>query len=145
LYQAIQKQDWKTMFYLTKFSEAGTKGVGNDPDGFARGIKQSIDKDPKARKSLDALFGAMSNLAVGTPTIRGKHADVPTSATVTAPDRKVDYKGIAHLIDDNGVWKWDLTATDDVDAATNKGMTELLGKAVTVQQTTMPAAPRRGK
>jgi hypothetical protein len=128
LYQAIQKQDWKAMFYLTKFSEVGAKGVGTDSDLFAKETKKTIDDDPLARKNLDTLLGGLSNLAVGTPIIKGNRADVPASATLTTAGKKIQYQGVVHLIDDKGVWKWDLAGTDDVGAAINKGLTEMLGK-----------------
>ena len=128
VFQAIQKQDWRTMYYLTRFSVTLTQRIGSDVDGFIKGITKGIDEDPEGRKTTDNVLNGLSNLATGEPVIKGDRADVPTSSTMTLNGRATVFHGVAHMLRDGNTWKWDLTFTDNPGEATEKGLGDLLGK-----------------
>jgi hypothetical protein len=128
VYKAIQKQDWRTMYSLTRFSVTLTQKIGTDVDAFIKGIVKGIDDDPAGRKTTDSVLSGLSNLATGEPVINGDRADVPTSATLTLNGRATVFHGVAHMVRDGDTWKWDLTFTDNPGQATEKGLGDLLGK-----------------
>ena len=81
-----------------------------------------------ARKCRDfSLLKNLSAIRVGSPTVSEDKADVPTSATLTYHGTPRHFHGIAHMIYQDGDWKFDTTASGtDVTA---KAIAQLLGQA----------------
>jgi len=128
LYLAIQKQDWKSMYFLTLFSTNVRKQMPDDADAFAEGVRRGISSDEDGQKTVNDVLDNLSNITVGDPVVSGDKADVPTSARLAINGRVLVFKGIAHMIKDSEVWKWDLTFSDDTKAATEQAMLALIGK-----------------
>ena len=128
VFQALQKQDWITLTALTRFSVTLGKIISGDTEAYLKGIVEGIDKDPEGRKTVDRVLNGLSEIAVGEPIIKGDRADVPTSSILTIDGKRVPFRGLAHMIKDGDVWKWDLTDSDDPGAVFEKGMGDLLGK-----------------
>jgi len=128
LYLAIQKQDWRSMYFLTLFSETVRKQMPDDADAFATGVRTGINGQPDGQKTLDDLLNNLSEIEVAEPVVSGNKADVPTSAKFTLNGRVVTFKGTAHMIKDREIWKWDLTFSDDTKAATEQALLALIGK-----------------
>ena len=127
IYKAIQRQDWKEMFILSKYAPAAEKAFGSDVDAIAADIRKGIESDPEGKKVLDALTKNMADISVGEPTLNGDTAEVPTSSTVKLSGKVVTLRGVAKLIRSGSSWKWDMTFTDDIETATAQAMTDLLG------------------
>jgi len=128
LYLAIQKQDWRSMYFLTLFSQTVRNQMPDDADAFATGVRSGINGAPDGQKTLDDLLNNLSEIAVAEPVVNGDKADVPTSAKLTINGRVVTFKGTAHMIRDRDVWKWNLTFSDDTKAATEQALLALIGK-----------------
>ena len=127
IYKSIQRQDWKEMFLLSKYSPAAEKAFGSDADLVAVEIRKGIESDPDGKKVLDALTKDMTDITVGEPIITGETAEVPTSSTVKLSGKAVTLRGVAKLIKSGSTWKWNMTSTDDIELATAQAMTDLLG------------------
>jgi hypothetical protein len=128
LYLAIQKQDWRSMYLLTLFSEKVRNEMPDDPDAFATGVRAGINGEKDGQKTLDDLLNNLSEIEVAEPVISGDKADVPTSAKLTLNGRMVPFKGVAHMIRYKDVWKWDLSFSDDTRTATEQALLALIGK-----------------
>lgn len=126
LYRSIQREDWKQLYYLAAFSPNIRKHLGT-PEAFAADVAKGIGQSENA-KIVHQLFSGMKNIVVGKATVTGNKATAPTSSDVTLNGQKVHFKGLARMIKDGGVWKWDLSYTDDVQTATSNAIQELLGK-----------------
>ena len=129
LYKAVRDQDYKGMFYLMAFPEKG-KATLTTAEQFAIDMQKGYDssfKTPEDKERTDRIFRSISAIMIGEPVITGDKADIPTSAKITANDRTLVFKGQAHLIKDDGVWKLDLTFTDDSEKATAQRISELFG------------------
>jgi hypothetical protein len=127
LYTVIKNRDWKSMYSLTLFSTNVRQKMPSDPEEFASGMRKGIS-DSGGDKTVNDLFNNMSNLAVGEPVVRGDKAAVPTSSTITMNGSTLSFKGTAHMTRDGDLWKWDLTFTDDTQAAVEQELQILLGK-----------------
>jgi len=100
----------------------------DDADAFAEGVRRGISSDEDGQKTVNDVLDNLSNITVGDPVVSGDKADVPTSARLAINGRVLVFKGIAHMIKDSEVWKWDLTFSDDTKAATEQAMLALIGK-----------------
>jgi hypothetical protein len=127
LYLVIQKQDWESLYSLILFSPRMRQGMSGDSGDFAAGIRQGISEND-GQKALRTLFENMSDIAVGEPVVNGDKAEVPTSSKDIISGKTVFFKGTAHMIKDGTVWKWDLSFTDDIGAATSQQLIDLIGK-----------------
>jgi hypothetical protein len=128
LYKAIQKQNWKALYYLAQFSPAIQKQLPG-ADEFAKQVAQGVRSSGNAAV-VDTLFKGMKNIRVGTAAVSGNKATVPTAVTVNLNGKVMPFKGLARMIKSNGAWKWDLTGTDDAQKATSVAIQELIGKPV---------------
>jgi hypothetical protein len=127
LYKVIKNQDWKAMYSLILFPSGVAKPTATSADEFAAGFRDGINqKDGGA--AVNNLFNNMSDIAVGEPAVNGDKADVPTSATITINGKALVFKGVAHMKKDGDTWKWDLSFTEDLTAATEQELQALLGK-----------------
>ncbi|MEP6849738.1 MAG: hypothetical protein ABI999_12855 [Acidobacteriota bacterium] len=127
LYQIIQKQDWEGMYYVIQFSpkiQSDLKGV--TAELFAEGVRKGI-KDSNGEQTINSLFSGMTDIAVGEVSIDGNKADVTTSSKVVLNGKTFAFNGVAHMIKVGSVWKWDLTFSDDVNAATSQQTQALIG------------------
>lgn len=130
LYLVMQKQDWRALYFLIALSPNAKKDLPDDADAFAAGVRKGIS-DSDGQKVLDDLFNNMSDIAVGDPVMNGEKADVPTSCKITFNGKQLSFKGDAHMIKDQNIWKWDLTSSDDLQAATSTETQALIGKPTT--------------
>ena len=127
LYQIIQKQDWEGMFYLLEFSPKVQSDMkGTSAAVFAADARKGV-KDSNGQEALDSLFSGMTDIAVGDVTINGNKADVATSSKALLSGKMFALNGVAHMIKVGSVWKWDLTFSDDLGAATEQQTQALLG------------------
>lgn len=127
LYRIIQKQDWEGMFYLLEFSPKIQSDLkGTSAAVFAADARKGI-KDSNGQETLDGLFSGMTDIAVGDVTIDGNKADVTTSSKALISGKTFALNGIAHMIKVGPVWKWDLTFSDDLNAATAQQTQAILG------------------
>lgn len=127
IYNAMQRHDWKAIFQLSAFSPVLAKSLGNDSGAAAKAIGNAVGSDPDGKKVFDAVTKSMSDVAVGEPMIMGDKANVPTTSTAKLDGKDVKFRGLARLIKSDGIWKWDLTSSDDIETATAEALTELLG------------------
>ena len=126
LYLVIQKQDWEALYSLVLFSPKLRLEMGGQSKEFAAGVRQGINESDSG-KAVKELFDNMSDIAVGEPVINGDKADIPTSSKVILKGRTAFFKGTAHMIRDGQSWKWDLSFTEDVGAATSQQLIALIG------------------
>jgi hypothetical protein len=126
-FRILQQQDWKALYSACAFSETVAESLPKTPQEFAdevtRGIVTSGGKD-----KLDQFLGGMKDLAVGEPQVTGDLASVPTSFTITLNEKVFHFRGIARLVRRQHAWLWDLSFSDDVQKATEKAFSEMLGK-----------------
>ncbi len=135
IYQSIRDQDYRAMYYLLAATEKG-KALFGTPEEFARDVKAGYDgsfKTPEEKLASDNLLKSISNIMVGEPVITGNKAVVPTSAKITINNQVYTFKGQAHLIKDDGVWKLDLTFDENSETAMAQRTAELLGKPETAK------------
>src|SRR5262249_18428406 len=122
--KAVLSQDWKTAYPLIAFSEEGKKKAP-DADAFATLQNQQINSNPFVSQIFNQLKEAAQTATVGEPVINGDKADVPTSIKMSG-SLGGTYKGTAHMINEGGVWKFDLTSGSAMD--TIKANIDLVGR-----------------
>jgi hypothetical protein len=128
-YKAVRDQDYKAMFYLMAFTPKG-RATLTTAEQFALDMQKGYEssfKTPAEKETTDRIFRSISEIMIGEPVIAGGKAAIPTSAKITANGRTLVFKGQAHLIRDDDVWKLDLTFTDDTEKATAQRVSELFG------------------
>ena len=129
VYKSYLSQDYKAAYSLSALGPTGKKNFP-DADSFATAQQTAINtfltKLPFGSSLLDSLKAAATTAAVGEPVVTADKAEVPTSCTLTFMGRSVKMKGTAHMVNDGGIWKMDLTA-DNTQEATNAGR-DLVGK-----------------
>lgn len=112
------------MYPLTAFAPE-EREVYKDAADFAQKMDKQLAVDGPEVQGF-ALLKNLSDIAVGTPAISEDKADVPTSATLTYQNKARHFHGIAHMIYQEGVWKFDTTVSGtDVTA---KAIAQLLGQ-----------------
>ena len=137
IYKTVRDQDWRTLYFLIAVSPAVKRLLPSDPDEFAKQVREGYEagfKSAEERAESDQLLSGISDMRVGEPVITGGKADVPTSAKLTVNGRTIAFRGVAHMIKDGGVWKWDLTISDDVQAVTSQRVIALIGSPDTGQR-----------
>jgi hypothetical protein len=130
IYQAVRDQDYTAMYYLFAFTPKGRATI-TTPEQFAIDMKKGYDgsfKTPQEKIETDAIFRSISDIMVGEPVITDNMAAIPVSAKITLNGQAKTFKGQAHLILDDGVWKLDLTFTEDSEQATSQRVGEIFGK-----------------
>lgn len=129
IYKAVRDQDYRGMFSLMAFPAKG-KATLTTAEQFAIDMQKGYDgsfKTPEEKAATDRIFRSISDIMIGEPVITDDKAVIPTSAKITANGKTRVFKGQAHLIKDDGVWKLDLTFTDDSEKATAQRVGELFG------------------
>jgi len=130
IYRAVRAQDYKAMFYLMAFTAKG-RATLTTAEQFvidtAKGYAGSF-KTKEEQEVTDRIFHSIADIMVGEAVIAGDRAVVPTSARITANGQTRLFRGSAHLIKQDGVWKLDLTIDDDAEKATAQRTSELFGK-----------------
>ena len=125
LFKIYRAHDWKSLYDVTAFSPAVSKTLSNR-DEFASGFEKGLtENDPK--NEFGQLMDGLEDISAGCVIFENNSAYVATSCTVTVDTQKVKFLGIAKLIKSAGDWKWDLTFSDDIEKATEKRFTEILG------------------
>jgi hypothetical protein len=130
LYKAVRDQDYKAMFYLMAFTVKGKATLSN-ADQFALDVKKGYESGFKTKEEqavTDRIFHSIAEIMIGEPVITGDKAEIPTSAKITANGETKFFKGRAHLIKDEGVWKLDLTIDEDAEKAMAQRVQELFGQ-----------------
>ncbi len=130
VYQAVRDQDYKAMFYLMALTPKG-KTTLTTADQFATDVRKGYEGSFKTKEEqavTDRLFKSIAGIMVGEPVITDDKAVLPVSAKITANGKTRQFKGEAHMRHDEGVWKFDLTITDDAEQAMAQRITELFGK-----------------
>ena len=136
IYRTLRDQDWKAWYYLAAFSpklKAELKEKGTTADDFAADVWKGYNssfKTPEEKKATDDIFKSITEIMVGEAVITGQTAVVPTTAKISAGGKTRTFKGAAHLVDDAGVWKLDLTFSDDAEKATSQRVSEIFGSPV---------------
>lgn len=117
VYRAYLTQDYKSAYALSALSPEMLKKYP-DADTFASAQHSIADGIISGNPNLAPLKSAIetagkeaaASASVGNPAILGDKADVPTSSSINIMGQSAVYKGTAHMINDNGIWKLDLTA-----------------------------------
>lgn len=125
LYQVLQRQDWVGLYSMVALSEPAMAAMPPRAEDFAADVRKGIGQ---GQANVDAVFGGMTEMAVGDPEVHGDYATLPTSCTITLNGQKHLFRGTVHLIRRQHTWKWDLTFTDNAEEATSKALSELIGK-----------------
>lgn len=125
LYKGILSQDWNTVYPLIAFNESDRKKYP-DAQSFASETQKQIDSNPLAAQVIGQLKNAASTATVGEPVITGDKADVPTSVKMSSPIGELTFKGTAHMVNQAGIWKFDLTSNNQGDIL--KANQDLIGK-----------------
>lgn len=134
-YQSLRDQDYKAMYYLLAVTERGKATFGT-VDEFARDVKKGYDASfatPEEKLASDNLLKSISDIMIGEAVITDNKAVVPTSAKITINNQVYTFKGAAFMIQDQGVWKLDLTFDESPEKAMAQRTSELLGKPVMPQ------------
>ena len=137
VYAAIAEMNWRALHGLIALSTRAKAAMPADPDEFAAGVQNGFVagfKTKEEQEQTEAIFKSISEISLGQPVIEGHKASVPTSAKATVNGRGFRFKGIANMIKDAGVWKLDLTYTDDVERATSEQVVALIGKPEVAQE-----------
>lgn len=130
IYRVIRDQDYKAMFYLMAFTTKG-KATLSTADQFALDVRKGYESGFKTKEEqavTDNIFKSIAEIMVGEPVITDDKAVIPTSAKITANGETKLFKGQAHLIKDEGVWKLDLTIDEDAEKAMAQRVRELFGQ-----------------
>lgn len=131
IYQAVREQNYLAMYSLFAFSPKN-KATLTTAEQFVADTKKGYESSFKTKEEqsvTDAIFKSIAGIMVGEAVITGDKAVVPVSAKVTANGLTRLFKGQIYLCLDEGVWKLDLTFTDDAEQATARRVAELFGKA----------------
>ena len=118
------------MFYLTAFPPKG-KATLTTAEQFAIDMRKGYEGSFKTKEEqavTDRIFQSIAEIMIGEPVITDDKAVVPTSAKITANGQTRTFKGQAHMIKDEGIWKLDLTFTEDSEQAMSQRTSELFGK-----------------
>lgn len=129
IYQALRDQDYKALFHLLAFTANGQATL-TTADDFARDVRAGYDsgfKTPEEKAISDRILTSISEIMIGEPVITGTKAAIPTSAKITVKGQTLTFKGMAHLIQDKGVWKLDLTFDEDSEKTMAQRTGELIG------------------
>ncbi len=125
-YKSIIHQDWKTLYTVASLSDADKK-VTPDAETFAQNMTskyQTLGSSMPAQKQILDMIKDNNTMKVGEPTITGDKADVPTSLDLSFAGRSVTMKGVAHMVNEGGIWKLD----GGDDAKMQKMGIDLIGK-----------------
>jgi hypothetical protein len=129
VYKAYLSQDYKMAYTLSALGPNGKKTYP-DADTFAAAqqtaVNNFLSKIPFGQALPAAFKAAAATATVAEPAIDGDTAEVPTACALTFMGRSVKMKGAAHMINDAGMWKLNLTS-DDVQQTTKAG-SDLIGK-----------------
>ena len=131
VYTVIRDQDWRSLYFLTAVSPPIKKLMPTSPEVYAIQLQQGLEQGPDKGERTKRFLASISGINVGVPIIKGDKAQVPTSATVTFTGTPQVFKGVAHLIKDDGVWKLDLTEAnnlEDLQKVTTQQVAALIGK-----------------
>ena len=117
VYKAYLAQDYKTAYSLVALSPETQKKYPN-ADAFAADRTKTVDtvlaSNPllaKLKASIqESTKAAVATATVGDPVVTGDKADVPTSCQVSFMGRSVKFKGTAHMVNESGIWKLDMTS-----------------------------------
>lgn len=142
IYKAIRDQDYKALFYLMAFTPKG-RATMTTAEAFAVDMRKGYEssfKTPAEQAETDKIFQSISDIMIGEPVITVSKAAIPTSARITANGATRTFRGQAYLIKDDGVWKLDLTFTDDTEKATAQRVSEMFGKPEVKNEPGRPAA-----
>lgn len=132
LFTIFKSRDWKSLWGVVQFSPAVATAT-TDPEAFARDVAKGI-KDADPDDNFGKLFGGMSDIGAGGVVIEGDRARVATSCKVTNADGSVILLGVATLVKVDGIWKWDLSASDDTEKITGQRLQEMLGSPIQIQK-----------
>ncbi len=113
VYTAALKQDWKTAYPLCAFSAEGKKTFPN-AEAFETVSKEGYDKlgeNPIYAQAIQQLKTAADTATVGDPVTNGDQSDVPTSLKLNILGQSMTLKGTAHMVNDGGIWKLNVTGT----------------------------------
>ena len=113
VYTAALKQDWKTAYPLCAFSPEGKKTFPN-AEAFETVSKEGYDKlaeNPVFAQVIQQLKSAADTATVGDPVMNGDQSDVPTSLKMNVLGQSLTLKGTAHMVNDGGIWKLNVTGT----------------------------------
>ena len=124
LLQTFHKEDWQALGGQIAFSPAHK---GENLSSFGANFKKGLDSTPNI-ELVHQLFASMADMKAGEPTITGDKASVPITCTYTVQGKSKVFGGYANLAKDDGVWKWDFTGSDNIEAETMKRMPELMGQ-----------------
>jgi len=130
IYKALRDQDYKALFYLLAFTPK-ERATLTTADQFAIDTRKGYESSFKTlqeKETTDRIFKSISEIMIGEAVIAGGKAAIPTSAKFTVNARTLTFKGQAHLINEEGVWKLDLTFTDDTEKAMAQRTSELFGQ-----------------
>lgn len=130
IYKTFRDQDYKALFYLLAFTPKN-KATLTTADQFAIDMQKGYEdgfKTPQEKEAADRIFRSIANIMIGEPVVLEGKAVVPTSAKITVNNQTQTFKGQLHLINDEGIWKLDLTITDDAEKATAQRVGEMLGQ-----------------
>lgn len=108
LYKYAVAQDYKAMYPLVALSEETQKKYP-DADSFVQKTQEELNANPGLRDMMQKSKDLVSDIKVGEPKIDGNKAEVPTSAKVNVLGMSINFNGTAHMINQSGVWKLDLT------------------------------------
>lgn len=125
LMEVFHTEDWKGLYSLIAVS-AKNKSSMESADKFAEGVKKSMDASAEG-PVVHQLFSSMTNIKTGDAKVTGNKAVVPTFCTVTVQGISMNFEGVANLTLDDGEWKWDLTASDNLEAETGTQTKAILG------------------
>jgi len=142
IYQAIRDQDYKALFYLMAFAPKAKETL-TTAEAFAIDFKSGYDasfKTPEDHERTDKILHSISDIMIGEPVVTGNKAAIPTSAKITGNGVTLTFRGQANLINDGGVWKLDLTFTDDSEKATAQRVSEIFGQPEIKKAPGRPAA-----
>ena len=142
IYKALRDQDYKALFYLMAFTAEGRKSL-TTAEAFAIDMQKGYEssfKVPAEQEQTDKIFRSISDIMIGEAVITGNKAVMATSAKITVNGVTPTFRGQAYLIKDDGVWKLDLTFTDDVEKSVAQRVSEILGKPDVKKAPGRPAA-----
>lgn len=127
VYKGFLAGEYKTCYQYCAFGPENLKRYP-DADSFSRQIDEAVTKitaNPVLEGIPAAMKAAAATATVGEPVINGNKADVPTTCRATLVGNEVTFKGTAHMVNQWGVWKVDLTS--DAPEDTDKTWKDLVG------------------
>ena len=121
--RCIKAKDWKSLFNNMAVTGDLKKISADDfAKAFAAGLQGSGHGS-----DFDLVVDAIQSYKVGAPVIEEERGYVPTSFVLKFKDQELNFVGVARMIKEDGIWKFDFSEAGDQEKLSELRFGQLLG------------------